>query len=246
MTHPYIILRTLDNNITYDIRPATIKRDFLDNTLKSHGYHCQALTTANMHGWEFVLLEDIEVIWDGISDTESHHVKVLSGQNLANGVRVVDTATANSTIAFNLNGFLETDEDHYSLILGPPNHFVDGAKPMTALIRSDWYHHNPLQFCWIITTPNKVVTFKKGTPVMTIMNYPKNLLESTNFYIKEATDEQKEKISNYGKDRTLFYQENPGLKWANMYKKGVDGLGDDANKYIESIYKPKLSKPINE
>jgi hypothetical protein len=199
-----------------------------------------------MHGWEFVLLEDIEVIWDGISDTESHHVKIISGQNLPNGVRVVDTATANSTIAFNLNGFLETDPDHYSLISGPANHFVDGAKPMTALIRSDWYHHNALQFCWIITTPNKVVTFKKGTPVMTVVNYPKNLLESTNFYIKEATPEQKEKVAEYTKDRNLFYQENTGLKWANMYKKGVDGMSTDANKYIENIYKPNPSDPINE
>ena len=193
-----------------------------------------------------MLLQDIEVIWDGISDTESHHVKIISGQTLPNGVRIVDTATANSTIAFNFNGFLETDPDHYCLISGPANHFVSGAKPMTALIRSDWYHHNPIQFCWIITTPNKVVTFKKGTPVMTVINYPKNLLESTNFYIKELTEDQRQKMAQYTKDRALFYQENPGLKWANMYKKGVDGLDDNANKYIDEIYKPKPSKPVNE
>lgn len=204
------------------------------------------MTTAILHGWDFVLKEDLVVIWDGIYSTEAHHVKILSGQNGENHLSVAETATGNGTIGFNLNGFIETDPDHYCLFLGPANHFVQGAKPMSALIRTDWYHHNLLQFCWLMTTPNKEVIFKKGTPIMTLINYPKNLLESTDFYIKEATHEQKQKIELYINDRNKFYSENPGLKFANLYKQGVDNLSEDSNRYIDNIYKPRPTRPIHE
>jgi hypothetical protein len=199
-----------------------------------------------MHGWEFVLPHDVVVEWDGISNTEHHHVKILEGEFLPNGKKLVDTHTANSTIAFNLNAFLETDDSHYSILMGPPNHFVDGAKPMTALIRTDWYKHNPLQYCWILTKPNVPITFKADTPFLFLMNYPKYLLESTDFTIKTATEEQMNKSNLYMTDRNEFYKQNPGLKFANMYKKGVDATSDDANHFIDKIYKPRPSDPIYE
>jgi hypothetical protein len=237
MTPPYIILKTLDNNTTYDVRKGSIKRDFLDNTHNAHGYHCQPMTTANLHGWEFVLREDVEVIWDGISNTESHHVKVLRGEYGANGKKIVDTTTANATITFNLDAYIETDNDHYSLLMGPPNHFVQGAKPMSALIRSDWYKTSPLQYCWQITTPNKPVVFHKGTPFLFIINYPKNLIESTNLLISPMTKEDHDNINSYQNERQKYYKENPG-KFPNMYRKGVNSLTENSDTFIDKIYKP--------
>lgn len=246
-TRPYIILRK-EQNTDYEIevRPASIKKEFFENTFKAHGYHCQPLTTASMHGWEFILPHDIEVIWDGISNTEGSHVKIIKGEFFESGKKFLDTLTANSTIAFNLNAFFETDEDHYVLLFGPANHFIKGAKPMSALIRSDWYHHNNLQYCWIITTPNKSIVFPKGTPFMTVINYPKNLLEQTNFYIKDITKEQQDKMTLYGQDRSKFYLENPGMKFPMMYKKGVDGFSENSNKYIDKTFKPNPTKVIYE
>lgn len=237
MTPPYIILKTLDNNTTYDVRKGSIKRDFLDNTQNAHGYHCQPMTTANLHGWEFVLREDVEVIWDGISNTESHHVKVLRGEYGSNGKKIVDTTTANATITFNLDAYIQTDEDHYCLLMGPPNHFVQGAKPMSALIRSDWYKTSPLQYCWQITTPNKPVVFSKGTPFLFMLNYPKNLIESTNLLISTMTKEDHDNINSYQNERQKYYQENPG-KFPNMYRKGINSLTENSDTFIDKIYKP--------
>jgi len=245
MTPPYITLKNLDANITYDVRKGSIKRDFLDNTHNAHGYHCQPMTTSNLHGWEFVLKQDVEVIWDGISSTESHHVKILRGEYNPEGKKVVDNTTANATIAFNLDAYIETDQDHYCLFMGPPNHFVKGAKPMSALIRSDWYKTSPLQYCWQITTPNKPVLFPKGTPFLFIMNYPKNLLESTNFAIKQMTEDDRLNIDRYQAERQKYYQENPG-KFPNMYRKGVDSLTGSANVFIDKIYKPSPGEINNE
>lgn len=236
-THPYITLKTLDKNITFDVRKGNLKKDFLDNTQNAHGYHCQPLTTVGLHGWEFILKDDLEVIWDGISNTEPDHVKILKGRYSKNGNSIVDTATANATIAFNLSLFIETDPDHYVILMGPPNHFVQGAKPMTAIIRSDWYKNSALQYCWQLTTPNKPILFKGGDPFLFIMNYPKNLLENTSFSIKQMSLEEKNKINQYHEERNKYYKENPG-KFANMYRKGVDGLTDQANKFLDKPFKP--------
>jgi hypothetical protein len=195
------------------------------------------MTTANLHGWEFILKEDVEVIWDGVSDTEAHHVQVLKGAKDANGKRLVETGTANATIAFNLDAYIETDSNHYCLLMGPPNYFINGAKPMSALIRTDWYKTSPLQYCWQITTPNKPVLFPKGSPFLFILNYPKDLLETTSFSVSQITEKDKEKMNTYQAERQSYSQKNPG-KFPNMYRKGVDGMTDEAHKFIEGVYKP--------
>lgn len=204
------------------------------------------MTTANLHGWEFLLPQDVEVVWDGISDTTPNHVTILQGQKLSNGQNLVETGTANATISFNLNAFLDTDQNHYSLLMGPPNHFVQGAKPMSALIRSDWYKHTSLNFCWQLTTPNKPILFKKDTPFMYLINYPKNLLETTELSIKAATNEQMKKMYEYSQDRNKFYEENPQFKWASFYKKGIDGSSEDANHFLDEIYRPIPKQPVIE
>ena len=243
---PYIKIWALDSSCEYPVvEQARVKREYLDNTLNSHGYHCQPMTTANLHGWDFILPQDVEVTWDGISDTESSHVTILNGRLLPSGAALVDTGTANATLSFNLNAFVETDKDHYILLDGPSNYFVDGAKPMSALIRSDWYNFNSLQFCWKLTTPNKVVTFKKGTPFMRLVNYPIGLLESTTVSVSSATEEQISKTSLYNNDRQAFYSKYPG-KWPHLYKKGLEGVGEESSRHLDSAYRPVPTKPILE
>lgn len=172
------------------------------------------MTNANLNGWEFVLKNDVEIRWDGISDTSPDHVEILKGSG------AVDNKTANATISFNLHGFLETDSDHYCFLMGPPNYFVDGAKPMAAIIRSDWYKHTSLQYCWKITTPNKVIKFPAGTPFLFLFNYPKNLLETTDFFIKKATPDQTQAMAEYGNRRDTF--DRSGFKFPNLYRKQLD------------------------
>lgn len=121
--------------------------------------------------------------------------------------------------------------------MGPPNHFVQGAKPMTALIRSDWYKTSTLQYCWQITTSNKPVLFKAGDPFLFIINYPINLLENTRFSIKQINNEERNKIDKYHGERNKYYKDNPG-KFSNMYRKGIDSLKNDANKFLDKPFKP--------
>lgn len=243
-THPSITLKMLGNNSdSFDIRQGKVKRDHLDNTYSSHGYMCQPISTAGLHGWEFVLKNDVTFIWDGISDSSAEHVKILKGGTLPDGSIFVDTGTANATISFQLNTIIDTDDDHYVWLMGAPNYFIDGAQPMNALLQSNWYRYNSIQFCWKITKANEEITIPAGTPFMFMMNYPKNLLESTEFIVRDANEEELERVAAYNKLRSDFYENAESWKWHQMYKHGVES---PEVKHLEKPFRPAPSDIIIE
>ena len=189
------------------------------------------MTSANTYGWEIILPQDVEVIWDGIYDSYPHHIKIIKGQYLPSGNQLVHTETANGTVAFNLNCFIETDSNHVTLLSGSPNYFMDGAKPFTALLRSDIWHYTPIQFCWRITTPNKPVVFEKGMPLVFITNHPISLIKETTLNIKQADERIWAESQEYADLRQKKYDEFNGKNYPMLYKKfkGKDGIGDAAH-----------------
>lgn len=249
-TLPYITIWTTGQNTEYySVRPGKVKKPFLDNTHDSHGYNCQPMTTINQHGWEFLLPQDVTIVWDGIHSTRGDNVKILEGEFLPNGQRLVDNSTANGTITFDLNAVIQTHPDYYILLSGSPNYFVDGAVAMNALVRTDWYHHNSLQFCWKLTKANVPITFKKDTPFLFVMLYPKNLIENTQIVIKKANQEILDRIGKYSQQRNNFYDKNKNsdkFAWSHMYKNGVDALDETKIHYTDGVYRPNPQKPILE
>lgn len=224
-----------DNSDCYLVRPGKIKRDHLDQTYNAHGYMCQPISTAGLHGWEFVLQHDVKFIWDGISDSSGEHVTILEGGTNKDGSVFVDVNTANATISFQINSIIETDPDHYVWLMGSPNHFIDGVQPMTALLQSNWYTFNSIQFCWKITKANEEITIPAGTPFMFMMNYPKNLLESTEFTMRNVTEEEQKRMDEYNYKRSEFYKNAEDWKWHQMYKHGVESSDI---KHLEKPFKP--------
>ena len=60
-----------------EIVQSRLKRDWMDNTYKKHAYQCLPVTTANVHGWDLILPQDVVVQWDG----GNNNVKILSGDS---------------------------------------------------------------------------------------------------------------------------------------------------------------------
>jgi hypothetical protein len=196
---------------------------------------CQPVSTAGLNGWEFVLQRDIKFIWDGISDSSREHVTILEGGANEDGSVFVDTGTANATISFQVNAVIETDPDHYVWLMGAPNYFIDGVQPMNALLQSNWYHYNTIQFCWKITRANEEITIPAGTPFMFMMNYPKNLLESTEFNIHDMDEAGLKRVFSYGDKRDEFYATHEPWKWHQMYKHGIE---TDDIKHLDKPFRP--------
>jgi hypothetical protein len=243
-THPYITIWTTGKNTEYyEVRSGKVKRDYLDKTYEHHGYNCQPMTTINQHGWEFLLPQDVVCEWDGLNTSDSSHIKIISGEYLPNGQKLVENSTGNGTITFNINAVIETNPNYYCLLSGSPNYFVDGAQPMNALIRTDWYHYNPLQFCWKATVPNKQIVFKKGMPFLFLMLYPKNLINETQVYIKNINEELSERVRKYSIERQHFYNSHESFEWSNMYKNGIESISQKNNNELDNL-RPKPLKPI--
>lgn len=241
-SHPYITLWKLDNKeACYKVRPGQLRRDFLDQTVKGHGYHCPVLVAPNTNGWEILLPQDITVIWDGNVTPSDSHVKILDGE-FYKGRKIVGTHTGNSMVTFMFNFIIETDPDHSILMSGAPNYFFDGAIPSEVLIRSDYFHYSENFFCWKMTKPNVPVTFPKDMPIAFIRNYPNKLLQSTEIKSKDVEESQDmiDMINGYREIKKNFDSSAQPWEWSHHYKKGVTPKNKDG---FEKIDKLKLMEP---
>ena len=48
-----------------EIRQSSPRRDWMDETFRKHAYKCLPVTSANVHGWELLLQQDVVIQWDG-------------------------------------------------------------------------------------------------------------------------------------------------------------------------------------
>ncbi|MGA1049614.1 MAG: DUF6065 family protein, partial [Minisyncoccia bacterium] len=116
------------------IEQTKIQRDWMDDTQNRHAYKCFPVSLVNTIGYSISFLDDIEFIWDGISDTNPDHVKIITcGQNVCN------TNRANGTISFNTGLYFKTDENISIISISPPNYFIDGAFAMSSIISTSFY-----------------------------------------------------------------------------------------------------------
>lgn len=220
--NPYIKFWKINDLIDYpQIKQGNIKRDYMDDTYKSHAYHCQPMSNANIMGWEFVLPQDVSVIWDGINDPSPEHIKILDGE-FYNGYSLVNTNQGNGMLQFSLNVAIETDADHFCRLTGAPNYFVNGAKAMDIILRTDYYNFNQKFFSWKMYEPNKKIVFKKGMPIAFIVNYPITLLEQTSIVIDNAktNSELLEKQQKYREMQDQFENNSKDWEWSHFYRDG--------------------------
>jgi len=198
------------------------------------------MTNANVAGWDFILPQDVVVIWDGINDSSPDHIKVIEGQYF-NGVELVRTNTANGMLTFNLGVSIETDKKHYSILKASPNYFFNDASAVEVIVRSDYYNFVENFICWKIITPNKPITFKKGMPIAFLINYPIELLESTSIAFKNIIDDKEKlnQVNKYSKLKQELSNDLGDWEWSHSYKKSIINQYDHGKINL----KPKLMEP---
>jgi hypothetical protein len=230
------------------IQPAKIQREILDKTYNKVGYSCTPVTVANQHGWWFLLPQDVVVEWnglrEGIEGERSDNIKILEGEYFQ-GLRIATTESGVGQLSFFLNCSIETDEDHYIIISGPPNYFHEDAKPLEVVWRSDFFNYHEVTFNWIITSKNKKVTFAKGTPIAFIKNYPKALLNQTDFFIADLDDNKqlKEDTKAYTQQRVDWPKNNDPNKFRYWYRRAI---GPGYKKMTEDQIMLNLKEPKRE
>lgn len=227
VVQPYIRLWKHDNSIDYPlVESAKIQREILDKTYNKVGYSCTPITLANQHGWWILLPQDVVVEWNGLRDgldgETGDNIKIIEGQYY-NGFRLVTNESGVGQLTFLLNCSIETDPDHYTIISGPPNFFHEDAKPLEVVWRSDFFNYHEASFNWIITTKEKKVVFPKGMPIAFIKNYPKALLNQTDFLVADLHDNEQlvEDTNTYTQQRVDWPKENDPSKFRYWYRRAI-------------------------
>ena len=202
------------------IEQTLVQRDWMDITYDRHAYKCFPVSMANSIGWSISFLDDIEFIWDGISDTTPDHVKVIRS-----GPNVCDTGRANGTISFNSELMFVTDENTTMLSIVPPNYFIDGAIPFTSVISTSFFPHG-YPIAWKITRPNTNIIIPAGTPVATLIPISLTDLSGISLNIYDKIEDPEEGIKNDEKLKVLKELEKNGKPFSNFYRDAVDYKGN--------------------
>ena len=209
------------------IKQLSAKRDWMDQTYDAHAYRCFPVTLTNTLGWGISFPEDISFIWDGVSDSSSHHVKVISGE------KYCDLGRANGTISFKTGLVFRSNEKTTLLQMPVPNLFNDSYQSFTTLISTSFFQGD-LPCAIKITKPNTIITIKAGTPVSCLV--PVSLSEIQDSAISYSGIEIL-KIKPYGDKHADAVKEkvSQGL-WTNFYRDAVDPAGNKmGNHEIKSI-----------
>lgn len=212
------------------IEQTKVQRDWMDETAGRHAYKCFPVSLANSIGWSISFLDDIEFIWDGISDTTPDHVKIIRS-----GPGVCNTGRANGSISFNSELMFRTDDNTSIMSIVPPNYFIDGAIPFTSIISTSFFPHG-YPIAWKITRPNVNIIIPAGTPVATLIPISLGGLSSIELNIEDLPDDPEERSRDKEKLEVLKKMSDEGNLFSNFYRDAVDHKGNKVGKHeIKSL-----------
>jgi len=204
--------------ITLDIAPMSIKRDWMDETPQGHAYRCHPVTSANVIGWNISCPIDVSFIWNGINDTSANNVTILEGEQFT------QTGRGQSTVSFNTRFMLRTDSHMSVLTINPQNYFNPDIEVVSSLISTSFLDTDfPLAIkC---KTANKKIVIKAGTPIATIIPISLTSLqnESVEMFNFEPTQEYFEKLRSYGEAAQKINQSG---EWTDWYRNAVNEKGE--------------------
>ena len=205
-----------------EIEQAPVDREWMDQTGMGYAYRCLPMSYANRHGWCVRLTDDVQAVWDGTSGVDG--TIMIKGREQG-GLYMADNGTGNGVVTFHLNAIPRTPPDWNLWIMGAPNLVIPGASALSGIIESDWAFGSPTSN-WKLTEPNKIVTFKKGDPVLFFIPIHRTEIESFELRHKSVEDdtEIKRHYVEHIKWRHETEAEGKGV-FGKMYMRGVRADG---------------------
>lgn len=205
-----------------------LHRDWMDITFDRHAYQCFPISLSNRLGWGISYPEDITFIWDGVNDSSSDHVKILSGS------KYVHPNRGNRTISFYTDiTFVGENEDNLSLLTMPvPNQFIRGAQCITTLLSTSVLA-SELPVAWMITEPNIEITIPANTPIASILPISLTDIQSNILEVRNGRPEYEDNGWNQKmRDRGAASQEkNSKGEWTHFYRDAVDHNGTPSGQH---------------
>jgi len=209
------------------IRPASARRDWMDQTSESFAYRCLPLNIANAHGWELLNPCAFDACWNGSSDTGAVTIRP-HGEPAAEGLAT--SLFGQGIITFHIPGIFRTPPGWNLWVGGSPNQPKDAIYPLTGVVETDW---SPFTFTmnWRFTRPNQWIHFAAGEPICFLFPVQRALLDDVRPVLApiEAEPGLLDRFQQWSKGRDQFVLrmvETPpdaaADKWQKHYYRGVD------------------------
>lgn len=217
------------------VAQSRIKRDWMDETYNKHAYQCLPMTYANVYGWELQLPQTVVVKWNGGNVPP----EILEGQTI--GGWTLAHSSIIGMVSFSTGYAFRTEDGYETSIGGSPNYFVDGAKPLSAIIPSSWWP-DEFQMNWKIDKVDEPVVFEQGMPFMFFSVFDSSVMENISIETRSLWDDTElvNSRSKYGELKMKNNQEKPWT-WTKGIKTGVDADGNRIGPAFTGL--PKLHEP---
>lgn len=221
----------------FEIKPMSIKRDWMDQTSENHAYRCFPVTQANVVGYSLSCKEDIEFIWDGIDDQTGDRVVISSPKASYSG-------RGQASISFHTGLVFRTDEDVSILTINPVNYFSDEFETMSSIISTSFYN-NPLPLAIKAKKANEKIIIKAGTPVATIIPISLTQLNNTVINIIEDKDEDIKRMESTKSYGAAAQEVNKSGKWTDWYRDAVNEKGESLGSHEVKALKLSVKNNMN-
>ncbi len=212
------------------IRPASPKRDWMEETPDRFAYRCLPLAIANSHGWEVLSPCGFSARWNGGQGAECVEIRVDAG---CKPHQVPVSLFGAGTITFHLEGLIRTPEGWNLWVGGPPNGVKHGIAPLGGVIETDW---SPYTFTmnWRFTRANEWIRFEEDEPFLFFFPVQRGVVGGAEPRIRPIAEvpELKEAFDAWSKSRNEFQkwvvEANPVAtadRWQKLYYRGLDPAG---------------------
>lgn len=232
------------------IRPAEVRRDWMDAVPASYIYRCVPILAANTMGWELLNPVESRVVWDG-GDSAANVKTTCDQPGLFTASSHFGSAIATWYVPF----LFRTSPDLGLLICGPGNHEHNDAQPLDAFVRTDWLPF-PFTLNWKISRANTPVIFKAGEPLARIMPFPIALIDNTQLEITALSSDPgfKAEVQAFGQARAanVAAQQRNAAKalqagevpkqdgvWNKQYVKAKGEAAGEGFSPHQTVFKPK-------
>ena len=213
------------------IRPAPVKREWMDETQDSFAYRCLPLNIANAHGWEILNPCAFDFIWNGEKGSDAITIRPEPGSAPA---QQPVSLFGHGVITFHIEGIFRTPPGWNLWVGGSPNRAKDGIAPLTGIIETDW---SPFTFTmnWRCTRPGQWIHFHAMEPICFFFPVQRAAIEDfqPRFEPIEADPATKERFQAWSRARDAFHEEirikppaSSADRWQKHYYRGVDVSGE--------------------
>jgi hypothetical protein len=211
-----------------EIKPASHRRQWMDDTPEGFANRCVPLSVANANGWEILSPVTVAARWSGGAGIKDVSISFPDGTEGLPG-HFVESHFGSGVITFNPLLIFRTPPGYDLWVTGTPNDAKDSIAPLTAVVETDWM---PFTFSmnWRFTRKDRWVRFNRGEPFCFVTPVKREAIEDFAPRLK-ALSADPELMQAYAavKDQRAsgMFSDKPKERFLGWYSRGVQPVGSD-------------------